>query len=141
MSKYTLIPGIGNLLGLVQVGDLPKKLPPPKPETRIEAQGPEWKQVSDAFNAVYSYHGHGNPGASWKKNCDLLDQFWCVRTPDDLGMWSGIHLFLQAYKDLGESEKAKSMTDAELGDAIFSAVVGGRAHLMCGTWRSWTDFV
>lgn len=139
MPKYTLIHGVGTLLGLVQVKDLPEKLPVPNPEKRLEEQGPEWKKLSDAFGDVYDYHGHGKPGASWKKNCDLLDQFWCVRTADEFGMWSGIYLFLKAYKELGESEKAKSMTDAQLGDAIFGAVVGGRAHLMFGDWRVWNS--
>ena len=135
--NYTLVPGVGQEFGLVQIGDLPSKLPPPDLNKDVNDQGPEWKQLTDVWAQITAYHGWGNPGQAWCWECDLFDQFRGNKPSDKHGMWSGIYLFVKDYKKLGDDAHTTALTDKEIRENMWDYLRGDRMHVQLTNWRVW----
>lgn len=137
--KYTLIPGVGQTIGLVEINDLPESIPPPDLTKRIDTQGPIWDQFLRCWRQVNAYYGHGNPGAHWKRRCDLFSQFYDFAQISGFDVWSGIFLFLQDYQKLIQTPDITEWTDEKIKNELWRCVVGSRAHLITG-WRVWDNY-
>ena len=137
--KYTLIPGVGVTVGLVNIQGLPECLPPPNLDKSIDKQGPIWAAFLDCWMQIHYYHGSGNPGANWRRNSDLFSQFALFGNARGMDVYSGIFSFLHFYKKLTERPDLNMLTDQQICNEIWNCVIAGRMHTIT-TWRVWDNW-
>lgn len=139
--KYTLIPNVGKDIHLVQLTHrLPSGIPPYDNSKEREDQGPEWASFLSLWDQIESYYGYGCPGANWKKQCNMIDNFTRPGGCPTTEIYSGIFLFIRNYQKFAASPDLEKLSDEDIKECIWDCLVSARAHVWTGQWRVWDDW-